>query len=191
MAGEGEKLSKSFVRIRSACFLLAVLLLLTNAACMSGGRSLRLEPAAPPKGEMPYRLILYGGIGPDDFETMAVLDREDDRYRIVSYTGDIAVKVREGLPAAQALNQATGFLKRQNTFRDAEIMAITGPEGHVLGYEIRPLYRLLGDARGDAIDTSYVLGPEDTVTFYVFLRRRFWKGVSDGFEGSGGILLRK
>ncbi|MDA8165376.1 MAG: hypothetical protein M0017_10155 [Desulfobacteraceae bacterium] len=176
---------KTVLRLRLPAFLCLAIWLLAIAGCIPGP-SLRLARTAPPENGGLYSLILYGGVGHDDFETLAVMDREGDPYRIVSWTGDIGVEEREHLTAAEAFREAKAFLGNQNTFRSVETLAITGPDGQVIGYELRPLFWLAG-AGGEAIDTSYVLGKNDVVTFYVFLYRRFWKNTEDQEEH--GLLI--
>ena len=73
------------------------------------GPSLRLARTAPPEDGGLYRLILYGGVGHDDFETVAVMDLEGDPYRTVSWTGDIGVEVREHLTRRKPSGRGKSF----------------------------------------------------------------------------------
>lgn len=99
---------------------------------------------------------------------MAILDREDDPYRIVSHTGEIRVKSKEGLQLAEALAEARQFLGRHNEFRGLEIRELRLADGHLPGYEIRTDYSPTAGRLGELLDTTYLPGPEQTIIFYVY-----------------------
>lgn len=149
------------------CTAAVCLLLFALSACSTA--ALRLIPGEPPltNGQR-YRLLLYGGLDSNDFETVAVLDRQDDRFLIVSHTGTINVRVREGVTVTEALAEAKVFLGRNNYFAGMETRAIIGPEGREIGYEIRTSYSSAAGRLGDYLDTTYLPGPDETVILYVY-----------------------
>lgn len=156
-----------------ACLLFAV------TACATGSGLRVVSTALPPEDGRRYRLFLYGGIDFNDFESVAILDREDDRFLFVSHSGAIRVNLREGLTITEAQAEARHFLGRSNYFSDTEPKAILGPNGQVIGYEIRARYSPTAGRLGDDLDTTYLFGPDDTVTFYVYYPPEVDGGIDD------------
>lgn len=167
----GRKPEKGKLSRRPAVIGLLLGLGLGLTACGPGlGPSLRLHPASLPEKDpgITYRLLMYGGMDPNDFETVAILDREDDPWRMVSYTGEIRVKTQEGLTLAEAVTAARQFLSRHNAFQGLEIRELRMADGHTPGYEIKTDYSPTAGRWGDLLDTTYLPGPEQTIIFYVF-----------------------
>ena len=159
-----------------ACLLFAV------AACATGSGLRVVSTALPPEDGRRYRLFLYGGIDSNDFESVAILDRKDDRFLFVSHSGAIKVNLREDLTITEAQAEARQFLGRNNYFFGMEPRAITGPDGQVIGYEIRGRYSPSVGRLADDLDTTYLFGPDDTVTFYVYYPPEVGSG-GDDFPG--------
>ncbi|MFA7383290.1 MAG: hypothetical protein WC001_07555 [Desulfurivibrionaceae bacterium] len=157
-------------------------LLFAAAACATGSGLRVVSTSLPPEDGRRYRLFLYGGIDSNDFESVAILDREDDRFMFVSQSGAIKVDLRQGLTISEAQAEARHFLGRNNYFFDMEPKAIIGPDGQVAGYEIRGLYSPSVGRRADDLDTTYLFGPDDTVTFYVYYPPEVGSGA-DNFPG--------
>ena len=154
-------------------------LLFTLPGCATGA-ALRLVPGTlPVEDGRRYRLFLYGGLDPNDFETVAVLDRQDDRFLIVSHTGTINVRLLEGLTITEAQAEANRFLGRNNFARGMETKAISGPDSQVIGYEIRSHYPLSVGHKADDLDTSYLFKPDNRVVFYVYYPPEIGGGAND------------
>lgn len=149
--------------------LIICLFLFALCACSVTSSALRLVPAEPPlTSDQRYRLLLYGGLDSNDFEAVAVLDRLDDRFLLISHTKTINVRLLEEVTIAEALAETKVFLGRNNYFAGMETKAIIGPDGLEIGYEIRARHSPLAGRMGDDLDTTYLPGPDDTVIFYVY-----------------------
>jgi len=158
----------------------AIACLLFAAVACATGSALRVVPTALASEDgRRYRLFLYGGMDSHDFESVAILDREDDRFLIVSQSGPIKVNLLEGLTITEAQAEARRFLGRNNYFKDMETRAIMGPDGQMIGYEIRSLYSPSVGRMGDDLDTTYLFGPDDTVIFYVYYPPEVGSGADD------------
>jgi|GEM_PF-6075233 len=153
---------------RLFCLPFFAVMLFAFASCAPGS-SLRLASTDLPLDDgRRYRLLLYGGMDFNDFEIMAVMDREDDRFLLVSHAGEHRLRTLEGLTMAEAREEARRFLGRNNYFHDLEPRVIIGPDGQPLGYEIRGSYSPSAGRRGDDLDSTYLLGPDNTVIFYIY-----------------------
>jgi hypothetical protein len=158
----------------------AVVCLLFAAVACATGTALRLvSTPLPPEDGRRYRLFLYGGMDFNDFETVAILDREDDRLLLVSQSGALKVRLLEGLTITAAQAEARNFLRRNNYFLDIDPRAITGPDGQVIGYEIRSRYSHTVGRLADDLDTTYLFGPDNTVIFYVYYPPEVGSGADD------------
>lgn len=157
-------------------------LLFAAVACATGTALRVVSTPLPPEDGRRYRLFLYGGLDSNDFETVAVLDREDDRFLIVSHSGALKVNLLEGLTITEARAEARRFLGRNNYFYAMDPRAITGPDGQVVGYEIRSRYSPSVGRKGDDLDTTYLFGPDNTVVFYVYYPPEVDNGA-DNFPG--------
>lgn len=137
-------------------------------ACVSGV-PLRLAATDLPLDDgRRYRLLLYGGMDANDFEILAIMDREDDHVLLRSHAGEHRLEVLEGLSMTEARSEARRFLGRNNYFHGLEPRMIFGPDGQPLGYEIRGSYSSSAGRKGDYLDTTYLPGPDNSVIFYVY-----------------------
>jgi len=159
-------------RFRSTFFLSFFFL---ATACIPEGSLLTTRSTSEYDAKGDYILILYGGQNIHDFKTVAILDRENDNYRIVPFGANFNYRTFKGLTGQEAYEKAFTFLSNQNDFRNVEKRSIIGPDGDtIIGYEIRPFYHSFTVGRlGDVMKTSFVLRPDNTVQVYVSLKHRF------------------
>jgi len=87
-----------------------------------------------------FDLILYGMQNGSDFETVAVLDRRGDAYKIEPVTMNHVRRFVEDVPAAEASQMAHEFLRRLLMINTVASKKIMGPDGAVIGYELRPIF---------------------------------------------------
>ena len=123
-----------------------------------------------------YNVILYGMETPYDVETVAVLDKTDDAFQIIS-ASQLNYSVYENLSTEDAMQLATSFLKRSVIYKAQEQRAILSPEGQIIGYEIRPIFNS-SQVNNNYYYSSYSLQPDGTVQFQVF-----WQGFYKPFSG--------
>ena len=130
----------------------------------------RLKDASGVTGT--YTLILYGSNHSNDLETVAVLDREGDAYDIEPYAPDWRYERVKGVGADEALERARAQVNFHPSFMRTYLKRIIGPDGSVIGYEVRPMYFLLSYGELDVIDVWYVPKDGGKVRMYVRLKDR-------------------
>jgi hypothetical protein len=104
-----------------------------------------------------FTLILYGGRYLDDIETIAILDREGDKYIFEPYAPEYNYKIKKGVPAREALAEAEKFVSWHSSFRRAQLGKIIDDQGDIIGFEMRPLYFPLTFGVSDVRDVDYWL----------------------------------
>ncbi len=146
---------------RGLCTILLAGMILCGCA---GGAGLRTQTVQPEAVEGTFTLILYGARYSDDIQTLAILDLEGDGYAFRIYAPEFDYKVKHGLPAKEALEEALQFVSFHRSFQQARLSRILDPQGRAIGYEVRPLYRIIDFPYSDVLDVYYGLaGTEVTV----------------------------
>jgi len=164
--------------------LLFIAALLTSCA---PGASLRTESAAVSQISGAYRLILYGCNHTKDLETIAILDTEGDRYTIEPYAPDFNYRVKKGVPAKEALEEADKFIDCNPGYKEAQLTRIVDPQGITLGYEVKPLYLAFLYGVPDVLETHYFLkGDKVIVTIRLRPSARETEGGSEEMERDSG-----
>ena len=153
-------------RVTRGSGVLACILLLQS--CMQGKR-LMTEPAGRAELQGTYALILYGGNYSGDLETVAILDREGDRYVFEPYAPPFNYRVIKGQTADHALPAAKQFVRRSPSYQGEELRAILDESGAVIGYELRPLYLPFVYGISDILDIDYRISG-DRVTAVIRLK---------------------
>jgi hypothetical protein len=135
-----------------------------------------------------FSLILYGGRFADDVETIALLDLEGDGYSLEPFAPDFDFRIKKGVSAKEALEQAQKFVSFHHAFWRLELSRITDNNGKAIGYEIRPLYLPFYFGVSDIFEVYYWLKENGRVKVTIKLipfveRRRFPAGEGDGAFG--------
>ncbi len=135
------------------CLIGSVIL---SASCTS---AIRLSTQGAEDSEVTgtYRVIFYGCNFNNDLETIAFLDKEGGKYPFEPYAPDFKFRIKKGLIAKEALTEAKEFVNCNTSFRRAQTYKIIGPNGEVLGYEVRPLYEPVTYGAEDVLMTDYEL----------------------------------
>lgn len=131
-------------------------------AC-AGGKTLRTAPAT--NGDLPgtYALILYGGSYADDLETIAILDKEGDRYTFEPFAPPFSCRIIKGQTAEHAIPAAEQFIRHHPSYNREQMRSILDEQGSVIGYEVRPLYFPSAFGTGDVLDVDYILRGEKVI----------------------------
>lgn len=140
--------------VRGLCILLAGVALAWGCA---GGAGLRTRVVNPQEVGGNVTLFLYGARYSDDIETLAVLDLEGDGYTFKVRAPDFDYKVKKGVPAGEALDEALEFISFHRSFQSPRVSSILDPQGRTIGYEVRPLYRIIDFPYSDVLDVYYGL----------------------------------
>jgi len=119
------------------------------------GKLLKTVPAEIAGIAGTFTLILYGGSHSNDVETLAILDREGDRYAFDPFAPKFKYSVKKGLTAEEALDEAGRFIRWHNSFHQSQLRGIIDGNSNVLGYELRPLYLPLTFGTDDVLDIEY------------------------------------
>lgn len=145
--------------------LVAFLLVFFIASSSSAAwKSLKTKPVKASDITGTYTLILYGGRYADDLESLAILDREDDKFAFEIFAPAFDYKVKKGLPAKEAIELAEKHVNWHHSFWRLELSSILDNEGNVLGYEFKPLYLPVDIGSAEAFDVYYTIKGDKIVT---------------------------
>lgn len=137
------------------CTIISLSIVLSS--CATGIR-LRTEKANPAEIKGTYTLILYGGRYPKDIENVAILFKEGQRYTFEVYSADFNYKVREKVPADEALKEAENLVSwYYYASWYYRLSRIVDSAGNTIGYEMRPLYYPLRFGYTDVLDVDYLV----------------------------------
>jgi hypothetical protein len=123
--------------------------------CFAFDKPLKTIEAGPSEITGTFSLILYGGRFSDDVETIAILDLEGDGYTLVPFAPDFDFRIKKGLSAKEAMEQAKKFVNFHNAFWRSQLSRITDNNGNTIGYELRPLYLSFYFGVSDIFDVYY------------------------------------
>ena len=87
-----------------------------------------------------YFVTLYGRRNARDVETVAVLDMENDDFQLIAPHSMNYQTIYKNAGAEEAYKLAADFLGSLVIINRIERRTIFGPEGQVIGYELRPLF---------------------------------------------------
>ena len=140
-------------------FTATLMLILLTCATVSPAHAwyLKTEEARAAEVTGVYTLILYGGRHINDLETIAILDKEGDSYEFEPYAPKFDYKVKKGVAAGDALNEARKFVNFHNAFWRSQLTKILDIKGDTIGYEVRPLYYPFVYSRDDILEVYYRL----------------------------------
>lgn len=135
-----------------------------------------------------FTLILYGGNYSDDLETIAILDYEGDQYNFEPYAPEFDYRIKKGVPAKEALEEAKKFVNFHNSFWRFQLSRIGDNKGDTIGFEVRPLYFPFTFGVSDVLEVNYWLKEGNKVKVTIKLiqsveRRRFPGGYGIGNGG--------
>jgi hypothetical protein len=105
----------------------------------------------------------------NDLETVAFLEKEGGKYHFEPFAPDFKYRVKKGLSSEEALGTAKKSVNCNASFRHTEVSRILGPDGDMLGYEVRPLYLPYRYGTDDVIEVDYRL-KDNKVVITVKLR---------------------
>lgn len=132
--------------------LISILIISKN---LGRGKLLKTVPAEIADIAGTFTLILYGAEHSNDIETVAILDKEGDRYTFEPLAPKFKYIVKRGLTAKEALEKADEFISWHNSFHRSQLSGIIDENGKIMGYELRPLYFPLAFGTGDIMDIDY------------------------------------
>jgi hypothetical protein len=134
-----------------------------------------------------YTLILYGGNYSGDLETVAILDREGDRYTFEPYSPAFNYRVIKGQTSDHALPAAEQFVRRAPSYQSEQLRSVLDETGTVIGYELRPLYLPFVYGTSDVLDIDYRSRGEKvivTIRLKPFLEQQDGTDFRQGSKGN-------
>ena len=162
---------------------------LTSGLASACENRLKTEAAKASDVTGTYTLILFGGTFADDLETFAMLDLEGDQYTLEPYAPEFRYRIKKGVPAKEALEEAKKFVSSHNAFWRSELSSILNPEGHTIGYEVKPLYQPFVYGVSDVLDINYWLKKDNkvkiTIRFAPALENTRFPGGAERGDGGG------
>lgn len=135
-----------------AVFFFTVIFLTSSCALRTG---LNTAGAGPGEVQGTFTLILYGCNYLNDLETVAILDKEGDRYIIEAYAPTFNYRIKKGVPPKEALDEAEMFINCNSSYSRPQLRKILDNNGNIIGYEMRPLYLPFAYGVDDVLDTFY------------------------------------
>lgn len=112
-----------------------------------------------------FTLIQHGNRHGDDFETLAVLDIEDDTYTFEPHAPSFDYKLKKNLNGEDALGEAIRFVRQHESFKGVRISRLSDNLGNILGFEVRPFYRDSRFRSSDVLDVNYIVREKKVIIF--------------------------
>lgn len=151
------------------------------SSCALGNR-LTVKSAEESSVTGNFRLILYGCTHNNDLRTFAILDKEGDPYVFEPYAPDFEYRVKKGVPAKEALQEAEKFVDCHNAFRSAQLSRLVDAKGETIGFEMRPRYMPFVFGIDDVLHTDYRI-KGDKVIVKIWLSRSAEGMMENGESG--------
>ncbi|GAB4421937.1 MAG: hypothetical protein OHK0032_17600 [Thermodesulfovibrionales bacterium] len=126
-----------------------------------------------------FTLILYGSRHSNDIETVAILDTEGDLYTFEPYAPEFDYRVKNGIPAKEAMVEAERFVSWHSSFYRSQLSSVMDDKGNTIGYELRPLYDPLTFGVSDVMDVDYTLR-DNRVRVFIRLKPEVERQLRDG-----------
>ncbi|OGW42384.1 MAG: hypothetical protein A2010_08855 [Nitrospirae bacterium GWD2_57_9] len=144
---------------------LSLTLLLFGFAATVEARDVDLKSVDASEVQGTYSVIGYGCNSASDAPAIAILKKEGTAYNFDVETPapafswgnipDSEYQMVTGLSASEALSRSEAFVKCNPEVQDVDLRSITGPDGTLLGYEVRPIYSPLRYGTAGLASTSY------------------------------------
>jgi hypothetical protein len=144
-----------------------VLITILCGACAVTMYTLKTEEGGLTETSGTYTIIRYGANNLEDYATFAVIFPEQGRYSFAIYRPDFEYDVETGLTAQQAMESARAFVRWHPEFSRAQTSKIIGPDGNVIGYEVKALYQRIVFGMEDVSYLTYVLKDNNVVRVYI------------------------
>jgi hypothetical protein len=157
-------LIKNKIRMILAGIFLATILC---DACAVTAYTLKTEEGGLTATSGTYTLVRYGMSNPEDYANFVIISPEQGKYSFDIYKPDFEYRVEKGLTAKQAMESALEFVSRSPEFSRAQANKIIGPDGNVIGYEVKALYKRTLFGMEDVTYLTYVLRDNNVVTVYI------------------------
>ena len=144
-------------------FLVTIL----SGACAVTTYTLKTEDGGLTGTSGTYTILRYGMSNPEDYATFAIIFPENGKYSFDIYRPDFEYRAEKGLTAKQAMEAAQVFVSWNPEFSRAQASKIIGPDGNVIGYEVKALYKRTLFGMEDVAYLTYVLKDNNLVTVYL------------------------
>jgi hypothetical protein len=176
-----KRTRRSMKRLKALQLPAAVLgLAMLLTSCMAGTR-LNAFSAEPATVSGTFTLLLHGCKYGGQIDNVAILVDEQGKYPVDIYDLPASYKVKKGVPAKEAIAEATSFVAcSTHMVWKTRTARIADAGGGTIGYEVRPLYFPLEFGNSDPLKISYFLRTEG-VRVYI----RIDSTVEKELEGSG------
>jgi hypothetical protein len=119
--------------------------------------ALKTIDGGTPDSSGTYTVIRYSDNSYDDAIVFAIIVPEKGRYAFDIYKPGFDYKSAKGLTAKQAMDMAQAHVSTPLEFLRSQTSSIIGPEGKVIGYEVRALYKSIGFGMQDVMNIDYYL----------------------------------
>lgn len=153
-------------RLPVLMLFLAGAILLFGFASPAAARDISIQHADASEVQGTFTIIAYGCESTSESPSLAILKKEGTAYDFTVepttafFWGSLQetdTQKMTGVRAPEALARATSFVKCNPDVMDVEINKIVGPQGTVLGYEVRPVYMPLRYGSEGLFSTAYTI----------------------------------
>lgn len=117
-----------------------------------------------------YTVIYYGGTYLNDPVSVAILDVEGDEYTLEPFDSGYNYVIMNKVSAETALKESKSFVANHSDFYKSSLKRISDDAGHIIGYEVKPLYHITRFGRHDILDVNYWVR-DKAVSFTVDIKR--------------------
>jgi hypothetical protein len=153
-----------------SCRLILSLAVILAAVSLMGcavGTVLSVTPVGEEE-EIPglFTAVFFGRHYVEEVDAIVVLDLEGDEYRFAPEAKRKDFEVLMSISAAEAIYESRPFFHLHEAFTgQVRFLRVHGPEGRVIGYELRPLYDPAYYGTSDVVKSEYRLEQGGTVRF--------------------------
>ncbi len=162
--------------------ILAAAMLLVPAACAPGIVLHTRPDQSAGLREGTYTLFLYGCSNPQSIENTVILAPEGGKHPLAVYGPEFEYKIKQGVPAKEALAEADRFLRCSVYYRKTQLRDVLDRTGGVIGYELRPLYSIVDFGVEDVLLVDYRQMQDNRVVVYINLDPRVDRRINEERE---------
>jgi hypothetical protein len=174
---------------KSRAIMIAAVIFLVGlmcGVCDVSAAGLKTIDGGTPDSSGTYTVIRYGQNYADDVAALVVIVPEKGKYAFEVNKPAFEYRVQKGLTAKQAMEMAQDFVSRHREFQRSQTSSVLGPEGNVIAFEVKALYKTTFLGMDDVIYTDYVLRGDDRVQLNIRLDDAV-RRQSQGRDGRGGL----
>jgi len=156
-----------------------LLICIFSCSCTLNGGALRTQLAGNPGITGTCTVILYGAHYYNNIATVALIIPDGGKYLFDIYSPDYNYRSIKKVAGADAFEMARKFVSWHPDFIRSQTSEVLDNDGHVIAYEVRPLYNRVAFGMNDVMYVNYFLERDNKVVVHINLN----EGVEKVFMG--------